>query len=101
MPKRKGKITRPAGATEPMIRLVGTAEQFIVEGQEVIEIPHVPPSWKEVLYGMFGECHDTPLHRAGGELYVYVHKSKKPLKQVEFDDTDDTDNHGCGSICAI
>ena len=66
--KRKGKITRPASATEPMIRLVGTAEQFIVEGQETIDIPRVPPDWKEILYGMLGECDDTPLHRAGGVL---------------------------------
>ena len=33
--------------------------------------------------------------------HVYVHKSKEPLNQVKFKDTDETDNHGCGSICAI
>ena len=66
--KRKGKIMRPAGATEPIIRLIGTAEQFIVEGEEILDIPHVPPDWEEVLYGMLGECHDTPLHLAGGVL---------------------------------
>ena len=35
------------------------------------------------------------------DFHVFLHPSKTPLKLVNFKDKDDTDTHGCGSICAI
>lgn len=36
------------------------------------------------------------------DFHVYLHPSKQPLKLVNFSKgKDETDNHGCGSICAI
>ena len=66
---RTGTIERPVGAREPMIRLVGTASQLLQpETEQVIDIPHTPSGWDDVLHGMFSECVDTPLQEAGGEL---------------------------------
>lgn len=57
---RKGSILRPKGATQPIIRITGTPEHPNADGEATLEIPDVPPDWDEILYGMFGECHDTP-----------------------------------------
>ena len=66
---RTGKIKRPRGAKEPIIRLVGTAEQLLqTETEQVIDVPHTPAGWDDVLRGMFSECVDTPLRKGGGEL---------------------------------
>ena len=35
------------------------------------------------------------------KFHVYLHPSKTPLGAVKFKKGEDTDNHGCGSICAI
>ncbi|MDE0398899.1 MAG: hypothetical protein OXL96_13975 [Candidatus Poribacteria bacterium] len=64
----KGTIQRPAGAKEPIIRIVGDAETYLIEGSEAIEVPRTPEGWQDILRGMFFECRDTPLRRAGGEL---------------------------------
>lgn len=65
--KQKGKIKRPPGCKEPIIRITGTPENHSTDG-EVIIVPDIPPDWDEVLHGIFSECHDTPLRKAGGEL---------------------------------
>ena len=50
---RKGKITRPSGAKEPIIRLTGDA-QPPTDATATVEILHVPQGWDEILYSMFG-----------------------------------------------
>lgn len=32
---------------------------------------------------------------------IYLHPTKQPLDEVEFNEGDETDTHGCGSVCAI
>ena len=58
--KRKGKIMRPPGCKEPIIRITGTPDAHTADG-EIIIIPDIPPSWSEILHGMLAECHDTAL----------------------------------------
>ena len=55
---KKGTLQRPASASEPIIRLTGTAEQYLVEDDvEVIAgFPRVPPDWRDIFDEMFGEC---------------------------------------------
>ena len=65
---RKGKITRPPGAKEPIIRLVGNAEALLIHDEEQVSIPNTRKDWDEILYSMFHECEDTPLRIAGGVL---------------------------------
>ena len=64
---KKGTIKRPSTSKEPIIRLVGNAEALLAD-DEVIDIPHVPMAWDQILHGMFAECVDSPLRRADGEL---------------------------------
>ena len=68
MKMRKGKIKRPPGAKEPIIRLVGNAEALLVHEDEQVSIPNTRKDWNEILYSMFSECEDTPLRLAGGVL---------------------------------
>ena len=53
MRMRKGIITRPRSAKEPMIRLTSRAAPT-TEETATVEIPKVPKGWDEVLYNMFG-----------------------------------------------
>ena len=54
---KKGTLQRPASASEPILRLTGTAEQYLVEDSvEVIAVPRVPPDWRDIFDEMFGEC---------------------------------------------
>ena len=65
---RKGKIKRPPGAKEPIIRLVGNAEAHLIHEEEQVSIPNTRKDWDEILYSLFSECDDTPLRLAGGVL---------------------------------
>ena len=65
---KKGKITRPPGAREPIIRLVGNAEALLIHDEEQISIPNTRQAWDEILYSMFDACDDSPLRLAGGVL---------------------------------
>lgn len=51
---RKGKITRPEGCTEPMIRVTGEPKEN-GEISDDLEIPVIPPSWEEILFKMFAD----------------------------------------------
>lgn len=54
---KKGTLQRPASASQPILRLTGTAEQYLVEDSvEVIAVPRVPPDWRDIFDEMFGEC---------------------------------------------
>ena len=44
---RKGKITRPPGAKEPIIRLVGNAEAHLIHDEEQVSIPNTRKDWDE------------------------------------------------------
>ena len=55
---RRGKIKRPPGAKEPIIRLVGNAEAHLIHEEEQVSIPNTRKDWDE-LYN--SECEDTPL----------------------------------------
>ena len=65
---RRGKIKRPPGAKEPIIRLVGNAEAHLIHEEEQVSIPNTRKDWGEILYSIFSECEDTPLRLAGGVL---------------------------------
>lgn len=60
----KGTIKRPASATEPIIRIVGDAENHIIE-DEIKEFPIIPTGWDEILHCMFAECIDLPDNNEG------------------------------------
>ena len=64
----KGKITRPPGAKEPIIRLVGNAEAHLIHDEEQVSIPNTRKDWDEILYSIFSECEDTPLRIAGWRI---------------------------------
>ena len=63
---RKGKIERPRGCKEAIIRLPGRYVPNL-EGTPQHRVV-VPVDWSDILHGMFPACSDTPLARAGGEL---------------------------------
>ena len=56
---RKGTIKRPMTAKEPIIRMTGDAELYLVEDVQAIEIPRVPQDWDSVFDEMFGECDEV------------------------------------------
>ena len=49
---RKGKIKRPPGAKEPIIRLVGNAEAHLIHDEEQVSIPNTRKDWDEILYSI-------------------------------------------------
>ena len=63
---RRGKIKRPPGAKEPIIRLVGNAEAHLIHEEEQVSIPNTRKDWNEILYSIFSECEDTPLRTRWG-----------------------------------
>ena len=63
---RKGKIERPRGCKEAMIRVPG---RYVPQrGRNHQRRVVVSADWSDILHGMFSACSDTPLVRAGGEL---------------------------------
>ena len=57
---RKGKIKRPPGAKEPIIRLVGNAEAHLIHDEEQVSIPNTRKDWDEILYSMFQRMRGHP-----------------------------------------
>ena len=43
---RRGKIKRPPGAKEPIIRLVGNAEAHLIHEEEQVSIPNTRKDWE-------------------------------------------------------
>ena len=47
---RRGKIKRPPGAKEPIIRLVGNAEAHLIHEEEQVSIPNTRKDWDEISF---------------------------------------------------
>ena len=66
----KGRIERPRGCKEAIIRVPG---RYVPETVRKVERRAcVSADWSDILHGMFSACSDTPLARAGGAAIVGV-----------------------------
>ena len=66
---RKGKIKRPPGAKEPIIRLVGNAEAHLIHDEEQVSIPNTDV--ERIGTKSFTVCFTNARTLRSGSLGVY------------------------------